>query len=81
MEKIQNILEGTKSELAEAKVLTGDARSMSLEDSSVDGILFSPPYSFAINYLQNDSFHLNAMGENISELKEKMVGIDCGLLQ
>lgn len=75
MEKIQNILEGTKSELAEAKVLTGDARSMSLEDSSVDGILFSPPYSFAINYLQNDSFHLNAMGENISELKEKMVGL------
>jgi len=74
-EKIQNIIEGTESELAEAKVFTGDARSMALEDRSVDGILFSPPYSFAINYLQNDSFHLNAMGENITELKEKMVGL------
>lgn len=75
VEKIQNILEGTESKLAEATVFIGDARSMSLEDSSVDGILFSPPYSFAINYLQNDSFHLNVMGENISELKEKMVGL------
>ena len=75
VEKIQNILEGTELKLAEAKVFIGDARSMSLEDSSVDGILFSPPYSFAINYLQNDSFHLNVMGENIVELKEKMVGL------
>ncbi len=75
VEKIQLILEGTESDLAEARIVTGDARSLPLEAQSVDGILFSPPYSFAINYLQNDSFHLNAMGENIAELKKKMVGL------
>jgi DNA modification methylase len=75
VEKIQRVLEGTRSDLAEAKVFTGDARSTSLEAQSVDGILFSPPYSFAINYLKNDSFHLNAMGENIAALEEKMVGL------
>jgi len=48
---------------------------MEIGNKSVDGILFSPPYSFAINYLENDSFHLNFMGESIDQLKENMVGL------
>lgn len=75
VEKIQRVLEGTESELAEARALKGDARYLPLEDQSVDGVLFSPPYSFAIDYLKNDSFHLNYLGEDISELKESMVGL------
>jgi hypothetical protein len=75
VEKIQRVLEGTELELAESRALKGDARSLSLEDQSVDGILFSPPYSFAIDYLKNDSFHLNYLGEDIPELKEIMVGL------
>jgi len=75
VEKIQHVLKGTESKLAEARVLRGDARTMTIDDQSVDGILFSPPYSFAIDYLKNDSFHLNFMGEDIKELKTKMVGL------
>jgi len=75
VEKIQNVLKGVESDLAEAVVLEGDARALSLEDSSVDGIIFSPPYSFAIDYLKNDSFHLNFMGVDTDKLRDKMIGL------
>ncbi|NOY69734.1 MAG: hypothetical protein GXP53_09665 [Deltaproteobacteria bacterium] len=75
VKKIQHVLENSKSDIAASKILTGDARSMELDDQSMDGIIFSPPYSFAINYLENDAFHLNFMGVNIDQLKETMVGL------
>lgn len=74
-EKIQRVLSGAESELAEATPLEGDARCMPLEDSSIDGIVFSPPYSFAIDYLENDSFHLRFLGVEIEELRERMIGL------
>jgi SAM-dependent methyltransferase len=74
-EKIQSVLAGTESELAESKALEGDARRLSLRDSSVDGIIFSPPYSFAIDYLENDSFHLGFLGIDIDKLREEMIGL------
>ena len=62
-------------EMAEAIPLQGDARKLPLEDGSIDGVLFSPPYSFAIDYLENDSFHLNYLGVNLDSLREGMVGL------
>jgi DNA modification methylase len=73
--KIQHVLEGSESIPAKAELFQGDARHLDLADRSVDGIVFSPPYSFAIDYLANDLFHLKFMGENIDRLKEKMVGL------
>jgi hypothetical protein len=75
VKKIQYVLKGSESILAETDIRQGDARSLELQNNHVDGILFSPPYSFAIDYLANDSFHLNVMGENIDRLREKMVGL------
>ncbi len=75
VKKIQYVLQGSESILGEADILQGDARSLSLEEGDVDGILFSPPYSFAIDYLANDSFHLSVMGENTDRLRETMVGL------
>ncbi|HHW41240.1 MAG TPA: hypothetical protein GXX19_08850 [Syntrophomonadaceae bacterium] len=74
-EKIQRILSGTENELAEATPLEGDARSLPLENSSIDGVIFSPPYSFAIDYLENDSFHLNYLGVPVDQLRQKMIGL------
>lgn len=74
-EKIQRVLLGTEADLAEARALEGDARSLPLPDNSVDGILFSPPYSFAIDYLENDCFHLAFLGVDIAKLRENMVGL------
>lgn len=74
-EKIQRVLAGSEEELAEATTMEGDARSLPLEDSSVDGILFSPPYSFAIDYLENDSFHLSFLATDLEKLRKGMVGL------
>lgn len=75
VEKIQTVLQGVASELAESLAMQGDARALPLESKSVDGILFSPPYSFAIDYLKNDSFHLDYLGSNIDSLKKNMIGL------
>ena len=73
--KIQHVLAGLEGELAEARALEGDARRLDLPDSSVHGILFSPPYSFAIDYLENDSFHLKHLGVDVAALRQTMIGL------
>jgi hypothetical protein len=74
-ERIQNVLGGFESEMTEASALQGDARNLPLEDGSVEGVLFSPPYSFAIDYLENDSFHLGYLGADLESLRKQMVGL------
>jgi len=74
-DKIQRILAGTEEELGDAQALEGDARKLPMEDCSVDGVIFSPPYSFAIDYLDNDSFHLGFLGVDLARLRQRMIGL------
>lgn len=74
-EKIQNVLKGFESEPGNAKPMVGDARHLDISNSSIDGIIFSPPYSFAIDYIKNDEFHLKKLNVDIKELKKNMVGL------
>ncbi|MBI5606603.1 MAG: hypothetical protein HY879_25000 [Deltaproteobacteria bacterium] len=73
--KIQNVLAGTEADLAPSRVIEADARDIPIEDSSIDGIIFSPPYSFAIDYIDNDAIHLNFLGVEIESLRDKMIGL------
>ena len=77
-EKIQHYLHEDTRKLAEATLFSGDARDMALDDHCVDGVLFSPPYSFAVDYIANDQLHLEALNVDIDELREKMVGLRGG---
>jgi SAM-dependent methyltransferase len=61
--------------LGQARVLEGDARELAVPDETVDGVLFSPPYSFAIDYVENDRPQLQFLGVNVDELKRSMVGL------
>jgi SAM-dependent methyltransferase len=61
--------------LGRAQVVCGDARQVDLPNESIDGILFSPPYSFAIDYVENDRPQLERLGVNVDELKRDMVGL------
>ena len=74
-EKIQAYLRRGSNSMGTARIVEADAREMPLEDASVDGIVFSPPYSFAIDYLRNDEFHLRALGADLGELRDRMVGV------
>ena len=51
------------------------ALNLILEDNSVDGVITSPPYSFAIDYAKNDQDQLEYLGYEVEELKSQMVGL------
>jgi len=49
---------------------------MPLKDNSIDGVITSPPYSFAIDYVKNDEAQLNFLGYDINSLRNKMIGLN-----
>jgi DNA modification methylase len=64
-----------KLHIGKAKFEIGDARNLPLEDNSIDAIITSPPYSFAIDYAENDRPQLEYLGYDISKLKDEMIGL------
>ncbi len=61
--------------LGEVKIDLGDARNLKMNNESVDGIITSPPYSIALNYVKNDEHALEALGYDINEIKEEFIGV------
>lgn len=76
VERFQGAWAEIGASLGEAQVLEGDARALGLPGESVDGVLFSPPYSFAVDYLVNDASHLAYLGVDTSALRAKMIGLN-----
>jgi transcriptional regulator with XRE-family HTH domain len=76
IERFQSVWGGLAMALGRAEVRTGDARDLDLADNSIDGVLFSPPYSFAIDYLANDAPHLRFLGQDIETLRPSMIGLN-----
>ena len=62
-------------ELGSMDIKTGDSRALPLDDESVDGIITSPPYSIALDYVSNDAHALKELGHNISEIREEFIGV------
>jgi hypothetical protein len=75
VEKIQKVLSGTESDLGTAKPTIGDARNLKIPDETIDGVLFSPPYSFALDYVENDASHLRYLGIDTDALRTRMIGL------
>jgi DNA modification methylase len=62
--------------LGSAKIELGDAREMrDLAPDSVDGIVTSPPYSFAIDYIKADASQLQYLGYDVKSLRDTMIGL------
>ena len=51
------------------------ASCIALEGESVDGIITSPPYSFAIDYVSNDEAQLKYFGCDIDKIRVNMIGL------
>lgn len=65
-----------KKKLGTTKVLKeSTAYSLNLESNSIDGVITSPPYSFAIDYAKNDQDQLEFLGYDVGDLKSKMIGL------
>jgi len=62
-------------ELGSTDIRIGDSRALPMDDESIDGIITSPPYSIALDYVSNDAHALEELGYNISEIREEFVGV------
>ncbi|UCC59096.1 MAG: hypothetical protein JSW14_04170 [Candidatus Bathyarchaeum sp.] len=62
-------------QLGSVNISQGDARQLRLKDSSVQGIVTSPPYSIALDYVANDAHALEAMGYDLDEIRNEFVGV------
>lgn len=70
-----DIVKELELELGKVDIRVGDSRNLPLEKNSVDGIVTSPPYSIALDYVSNDAHALRALGYNLIELREKFIGV------
>jgi len=65
--------------LGQVEIKTGDSRNLPLENNSIDGIITSPPYSIALDYVSNDAHALKVLGYELLEIREEFVGVrGCG---
>ena len=58
-----------------ADIRTADARDLPLADNSVDGIITSPPYSIALNYVVNDAHALRFLGRDPDVFSSEFIGV------
>lgn len=65
-----------QKKLGKLEILSSsDALSINLAKNSVDCVITSPPYSFAIDYIENDKDQLEFLGYDTSELKSRLIGL------
>ncbi len=65
-------------EFGRVSLFHGDCRDMAgvgLQDSSIDAIVTSPPYSIALDYVKNDAHALRAMGQDLPVIREHFIGV------
>jgi len=69
------IKEKLNLKLGDIKIEIGDSRNIKLPDNSVDGIITSPPYSIALDYVQNDAHSLKDLGYDVIEMRDSFIGV------
>ncbi len=75
VEDYNNAIKKLDLKIGKTKILEGDARKLNLKDESIDGIITSPPYSIALNYVANDAHSLKALGYDLDKIKEDFIGV------
>ncbi|MGC8717060.1 MAG: TRM11 family SAM-dependent methyltransferase [bacterium] len=70
-----DIVKELNLKLGKVDIRTGDSRALPLDDESIDGMVTSPPYSIALDYVVNDAHALKELGYNLSEIREEFIGV------
>ncbi|HOT42867.1 MAG TPA: DNA methyltransferase [Syntrophorhabdaceae bacterium] len=71
----KEIVEKLHLKLGDIDIKIGDSRKVDLPDNSIDGIITSPPYSIALDYVENDAHSLEDMGYKLKEIREDFIGV------
>ena len=69
------IVQKLNLKLGKVDIRAEDSRALHIENESVDGIVTSPPYSIALDYVTNDAHALEELGYNLSEIREEFIGV------
>ena len=72
---IQNSLPYIKNFGSVNTLKDATAMKIPLDDGSIDGVITSPPYSFAIDYVENDKAQLGYLGCDVDDLRSGMIGL------
>ncbi len=62
-------------QLGNVDIREGDARRLPLKDESIQGIITSPPYSIALDYIANDAHAFEALGYDIDKMRDEFIGV------
>ena len=81
IQHFQRARDELKLKVGETQALCASTLSLPLADDSVNAIITSPPYSFAINYLKNDQPQLEYLDADINTLQQDMIGLNRGSLE
>jgi DNA modification methylase len=79
LETIKTLLQNkyfNQKKIGNILVLDKNAKDTGLHAESVDGIITSPPYSFAIDYVENDKSQLDFFGVDAAIIKNQMIGLN-----
>lgn len=71
----QEAREKINLKIGKSKIIQGSVLNLPIDDNSVDAIITSPPYSFAIDYLKNDQPQLEYLGHDLEVLRQEMIGL------
>lgn len=71
----KNIVDDLMLPLGQAVNEIGDSRNLKLDDESIDGIITSPPYSIALDYVKNDEHAFKALGYEIEDIRDEFIGV------
>lgn len=75
VEDYGNAIKKHNLKIGKTKILEDDVRKIPLKNESIDGIITSPPYSIALNYVANDAHSLKALGYDLDKIKEDFIGV------
>jgi len=79
IETIKSMLKNSyfdQKEIGKVEILEkSEALKIDLQNESIDCVITSPPYSFAIDYVENDKDQLEFLGYNTKELKSRLIGL------
>ncbi len=75
IEGVHRVREMLGMSIAPARVVCADALALPLPNAFIDGIVTSPPYSIALDYVKNDEHLLNYLGLNTASLRKQMIGL------
>ena len=71
----RDVTQELRLKLGNTDIKSGDSRKLPLDDASIDGIITSPPYSIALDYVSNDTHALKVLGYELAEIREEFVGV------